>query len=144
MKRIIRCVAFFLAVVMLIATPSFAAEQSAVRGSSYFASSSVYLYKISDTSFRAWFHVTATCGMDKLGASSVRIQESEDGINWTTVQTYRSDVYTNFIAEDTGSHSSYATYTGTRGMYYRAIIILYAEDGNGWAEVTEYTATMKL
>lgn len=144
MKRSIRCLAFVLAIFMMMTVPSFAVEQNVARGSDFFARSSVYLYKISDTTFRAWFHVTAVSGMDELGASSIRIEESEDGENWTTVQTFLRDGNSHFIAENTGSHSSYATYTGTKGMYYRAKIILFAKNSSGWGSVTEYTATIKL
>lgn len=144
MKRSVRCLAFALTVFMLLATPAFAAEKGITRGSDYFASSSVYLYRLSGTSFEAWFHITAVRGMDELGASSIRIQESEDGENWTTVQTYLRDTNSHLIAEDTCAHSSYVTYSGTKGMYYRAKIIFFAKNSNGWGSVTEYTATIKL
>lgn len=144
MKRQIKCMAFVLAAFILLTTPSFAVEQGATRGSDFFVSSSVYLYRLSGTSFEAWFHVTAIRGMDELGASSIRIQESEDGENWTTVQTFLRDTNGHLIAENTGAHSSYVTYTGTKGMYYRAKIILFAKNSSGWGSVTEYTATIKL
>lgn len=144
MKRRIRCLALVLAVIFMLTTPSSAVEQSSARGSDYFVRSSVYLYKLSGTSFEAWFHVTAVSGMDELGASSIRIQESEDGENWTTVQTFLRDANSHLIGEDTCAHSSYVTYTGTKGMYYRAKIILFAKNSSGWGSVTEYTATMKL
>ena len=144
MKRFLRCLSFVLVLASLISIPAQAVEQNLTRGSDYFLCSSVYLYNFSGTTFEAWFSVTALHGMDELGASSIRIQESEDGVHWTTVQTYRKDTYTNLICENTGMHSAYIVYTGKSGYYYRSKVILYAKNENGWAEMTEYSPTYRI
>ena len=144
MKHISRLICMLLAVVMIFAVPATAAENAEPRASNYFGSSSVYLYQTTSTKFEAWFEVTALGIMDKLGASEIKIQRSSDNSNWTTVKTCSMSSYTNLICEDTGSHASYVTYTGTTGYYYRAKITIYAKDGTGSAEWVRYTSSILL
>ena len=144
MKRVSRMVCLLLAVVMVLAIPVAAMENENARASSFFMSSDVYLYQTSSTKFQAWFEVTALDGMDKLGASEIKIQESSDGENWTTVKTCTMANYSNLICENTGLHGSYVSYTGTAGKYYRAKITLYAKTGTGSAEWVRYTSSILL
>lgn len=144
MKRLSKLICMLLAATMLLAFPAAAAENAEPRASSFFMSSDVYLYQTSSTQFEAWFEVSALGIMDKVGASEIKIQESSDGENWTTVKTYSKSSYTNLIREDSGVHSSYVTYTGTTGNYYRAKITLYAENSTGFGERIRYTSSILL
>lgn len=144
MKRFSRLVSLLLVVVMALAVPAAATENENARASNFFMSSDVYLYQTSSTQFQAWFEVSALGGMDKLGASEIKIQESSDNENWTTVKTCTSANYSNLIRENTGVHASYVSYTGTSGKYYRAKISLYAENSTGVGEWIRYTASIKL
>ena len=144
MKRFSRMVSLLLAVVMVLAVPAAAMENENARASSFFMSSDVYLYKTSSTKFQAWFEVTALGGMDELGASEIKIQESADGENWTTVKTCTSANYSNLIREDTSVHASYVSYTGTVGKYYRAKITLYAKNSTGTGLWPRYTSSIQL
>lgn len=144
MKRLSRLVCILLVFVMVLAIPAVAAENAASRASNYFMSSDVYLYQTSSTIFQAWFEVTALGGMEKLGASEIKIQKSSDNENWTTVKTCSMAAYSNLICEDTASHASYVTYAGTTGYYYRAKITLYAENSSGIGKWTRYTSSILL
>lgn len=144
MKRVSRMVCLLLAVVMVLAIPVAAMENENARASSFFMSSDVYLYRATSTKFEAWFEVTALGGMDKLGASEIKIQESSDGENWTTVKTCTPTNYSNLIRENTGVHASYVSYTGTVGKYYRAKITLYAKNSTGIGEWVRYTSSIQL
>lgn len=144
MKRVSRLLCMLLSVVMLLTVPALAAETVEPRASRFFMSSDVYLYQTSNTKFQAWFEVSALYTMDKLGASEIKIQESSDGVNWTTVKTCTMANYSNLICENTGSHGSYVSYTGTAGRYYRAKITLYAENSTGTGEWTRYTSSIQL
>ena len=144
MKHISKFTCILLALMMLLAVPVSAIEDESSRASSFFMSSSVYLYPTSNTTFQAWFEVTALHPMDKLGASEIKIQRSSDNENWTTVKTCTMDNYSNLICENTGLHASCVSYTGTSGYYYRARITLYAKDGTASGEVTHYTASILL
>lgn len=144
MKRFFRIVSMLLTVVMVLAAPAAAMENENSRASNYFMSSDVYLYQTTSTQFQAWFEVTALEGMDKLGASEIKIQRSSDGENWTTMKTCSMANYSNLIREDTSIHASYITYTGQTGYYYRAKITLYAKKGTGSAEWVRYTSSILL
>ena len=144
MKHISPIICTVLAVIMLFTVPVSAMENTDSRASNFFGSSDVYLYRISSTTFQAWFEVCAFYTMDKLGASEIKIQKSSDNENWTTVKTCTMANYSNLICENTGAHASYVSYTGTSGYYYRARITLYAKDGTASGEVTRYTASILL
>ena len=144
MKRFSRIACMLLAVVMVLSVPAAAMENENSRASNFFLSSDVYLYQTSSTKFQAWFEVTALDGMDKLGASEIKIQESSDNVNWTTVKTCTSANYSNLIRENTGVHASYVSYTGTTGKYYRAKITLYAENSSGFGEWDRTTSSIRL
>lgn len=134
MKRLTRLVCLILIMSMVLAVPAMAAE----RASKYFGSHSCYLWNVSSTSFEVWFDVTATGGMDTLGASEIKIQRSSDRVNWTTVQTYY-DIY-EYNTSEAGGH---VTFGGREaGYYYRAKVTFYAEKGNGVAEYTDYTSSV--
>lgn len=144
MKRVSRMVSLLLAVVMVLTVPVAAMENENARASSFFGSSDVYLYQTSSTKFQAWFEVVALDGMDKLGASEIKIQESSDGENWSTVKTCTMANYSNLVCENTGAHASYVSYTGTVGKYYRAKITLYAKNSTGTGYWTRYTSSIQL
>lgn len=153
MKVFSKFLCMLLVVAMVTTTPVFAAEEVASlaeaadsRSSGYFCCSSVYLYQkySTSTTFEAWFDVGAVGIMDELGASEVRIQRSSDGENWTTMWTYTKEAYPGMIYANTSGHAYGLSYTGTVGYYYRAFVILYAKKGNSYAEMYEYTATLKL
>ena len=144
MKRFSRLICMMLTAVMLLAIPATATENAEPRASSFFGSTDVYLYKTSSTQFQAWFEVSALGIMDKVGASEVKIQESSDDENWTTVKTFSMAHYSNMIDENSGAHASYVTYTGTTGKYYRAKITLYAENSTGFGERIRYTSSILL
>lgn len=144
MKRFSRMISLLLAVVMALAIPAAAMENENARASSFFGSSDVYLYKTSSTKFQAWFEVSALYTMDEVGASEIKIQESSDGENWTTVKTCTMANYSNLVCENTGAHASYVSYTGTVGKYYRAKITLYAKNSTGTGYWTRYTSSIQL
>ena len=142
MKRFSRCICMLLALSMILAIPSFAAETNQSKASNYFMKSSEYLCNISATAFDAWFEVTGTGTMDEIGASFIKIQRSEDGVNWTTVRTYTKESYPNLIDTNGTSHAAGVRYVGYLGYYYRAYIQLYAKQGNNTATMDRVTSAI--
>ena len=142
MKRFTKYICLLLSLSLLLAIPAMAAEMPDGRSSNFFGSSSVYLYKTSSKTFQAWFDVTAVRTLDELGASKIKIQRSTDDENWTTVKTCTMDNYSNLVCENTASHESYVTYTGSSGYYYRAYIELYAKDEVGTGYWNRYTSSI--
>ena len=129
---------------MCLTSTAFAAENNESRSSKYFWCSSVWLTKTSDTQFQAWFDVDCFGIMDEIGASVIKIQKSTDGVNWTTIITYRKETSSNLIAYNTGTHASCVSYIGTPGCYYRAVVTLYAKNSSGIGEMTEYSSMLLL
>lgn len=141
MKRFFRYISILLVAVMLLTIPAVAAEP---RASSYIMSTCVYLKLITGTQFRVWHEVIARGMMDELGASEIKIQESSDGEDWTTVKTVTPSDESSMVTEDDFAYTAYVTYTGTKGLYYRARIVLFAENSTGRGEVVAYTDPLKL
>ena len=129
---------------MIAAQPATATEVGNSKASSFFASSSMHLSKTSDTTFEVWFNVSATRTMDELGASSITVQKSYDGVTWESMITYTKESTPKLICTNTGLHGTCVRYAGTTGRYYRAMIILYAKDGTSIGEMIEYTPTLQL
>jgi len=143
MKRFLKHICLLLSLVMVFSIPAYAVEAGNTRASNYFASSAVYLYKTSSTGFQAWFDVTCVRTMDKVGAKEIKIQQSSDNENWTTVATYSmDDYYSTFIRENNFSHVGCVNYTGTSGYYYRAFYRLYAKDETGTATWSRYSSSI--
>lgn len=131
MKRFVKYLCLILALSLCMAIPV-AAEEAAPYASSYFMSRDAYLWRTSSTSCQAWFEVTAMRGMAELGALYIDIEESSDGVNWYTVETYRRADNANMIAYNTSDHCSYVTFSEMKpDCQYRMYVSLYAEDANG-------------
>lgn len=141
MKRFFRYISIILVVAMLLTIPAAAADS---RASRYIMSTCVYLRQTISTHFRVWHEVIALGIMDELGASEIKVQESTDGISWATVATYTPTYSPNMVATNTAGYASYVTYTGIAGRYYRARIVLFAENSTGRGEVITYTEPIKL
>lgn len=142
MRRFSRCICILLAMSLILAVPAFAAEEIGTRASSYFTKSSEYLCNISATAFDAWFNVTGTGTMDEIGANFIKIQRSEDGINWTTVRTFTKESYPSLIDTNSTAHAAGVRYVGYLGYYYRAYIQLYAKQGNNTATMDRVTSAI--
>ena len=138
MKRFIKCISLVLIFVMLMAIPVSAKEVSPYS-SNYFMAHSAYLWNVSSTSFQVCFNVTAVGTMSKLGVNYIDVERSSDGINWSVVKTYTQSDYSNLIASNTHSHSSYVTYSNKQSGYqYRAYVDFYAKNSNGTASYGTY------
>ena len=135
MKRLSQLVCMFLVASMLLAIPA----QAATRGSDYFMSHSCYLWEVSDSKFEVCFDVTAVERMDALGASEIKVQRSANGVSWETVATYND-----YYRYGSSFHSDEIPFTSVKsGYYYRAKVTFYAEKGNGIAEYTLYTSSLR-
>lgn len=144
MKRWIRYISFFLTAVMLLSVPAYAAENATPRASHYIMSTCVYLDKTTSYQFNVWYEVIALGIMDEVGAYLIKVQESTDGQNWTTVKTYTPADEPSMVATNAPGHAGHVTYTGLSGRFYRAYIILYAKNSSGRGDVSDYTDTLYL
>lgn len=133
MKRLIQMVCLILIVSMVLAIPAFAAEQA----SHYFISHSCYLWEVSDSEFQVWFDVTAVDAMDVLGVSEVKVQHSDDGVDWSTLATYY-DFYNN----GRSYYSGHVDFSDVTSGYYRAKVTFHAENDTGTGEYIAYTSSL--
>ena len=143
MKRFIKCMCMLLALTMVLAVPAMAAENES-RASNYFGSRSCYLANVSSSGFEVWFDVTALRIMTELGTSTIKVQKSSDGVNWSTVQTYNKADYPQMTTRiGTAGHAGYVTFSNVaRGNYYRGYVEFYAADSSGSATRSAYTESV--
>ena len=131
MKRFVKLMCLVLIFAMCLAIPV-GAEEIAPYASNYFGSYRAYLSTSTSTSFKVCFSITALRQMDKLGVDYIDIERSSDGVDWTTVKTYDSSVYSDLMTTDTFYHSGNVTYSQKQSGYqYRAYVHFTAEEGNG-------------
>ena len=135
MKRFVQVACLLLVLSMVLAIPAVAAEQA----SDFFVSHSCYLWEVSDSEFQVWFDVTAVDAMDVLGASEIHIEQSSDGVNWSTVASYY-DIY-RYGRSFSSGHVTYSNVTS--GNYYRAEVTFYAENDEGIGEYIDYTSSLR-
>ena len=146
MKKHIRMICILLVICLVLAFPVSAENGSQTWASLYFAAHSCYLYKVDSSTFYICFDVTATASvMQELGVSSIEVERSADGVNWSVIRTYDADDYPQMMAENAVTHQGYITYRyATPGHYYRAYITFYAKNSNGIGERCRYTAVMEM
>ena len=140
MKRFLCGTCLILAMCIVLAIPTYAAEPLNPKSSMFFGSSSVYLSNVSGNSFSAWFDVTGIGTMDAIGANFIKIQRSSDGVNWTTVLTCPKENYLYLVDYNTTTHAASVRVTVTGGYYYRAYIELYAKKGVNTGTMDRYTS----
>ena len=145
MRRQIRTICMVLVGCLVFAFPVSAESGSQPRASLFFAAHDCFLYKVDSSTFRICFDVVATGTMYELGVSSIEVDRSADGVNWSLIRTYDADDYPQMICENTGSHDEEITYRyATPGYYYRAYITFYAKNSSGSAKLYRYTAVMQM
>lgn len=144
MKRFIQILSVMMAMAIFLATPAFAAEAVSPRASSFFMSSSVYFDDVAGSRVDVWFDVTALGIMNELGTSKIKVQKSTDLEDWTTVQTYYKEDYSQMTDTNTGRHADCVPFYPTDGYYYRAVVTLYAKNSSGSATMTTYTPVLDL
>lgn len=145
MKRFVQLICLILVFSMVLGVPAFAAERVDSRASHFFMSSSVYFWHVTGNQYQIWFDVTSVSGMNELGASKIKVERSEDLVNWTTVATYDKESSPYMTTKTTTVHyANYATYYPTNGYAYRATVTLYARNSSGTGEMDETTALLDL
>ena len=146
MKKHVQMICILLSVCMIFAFPVSADSEPQTWASLYFSIHDCYLYKVDSSTFEIWYDVTATATiMQELGVSSIEVERSADGENWSIMRTYDAEDYPEMIRENAGTHEGYITYRyATPGYYYRAYITFYAKNSSGIGERGRYTAVLHM
>ena len=113
--------------------------------STYLDSYNSYICAMGSGKLQIWFTVVGDTDMDEIGTLSIFLYESSDQTNWTRVKTFLHENYSSMLAEDDWVHSSYVSYNGTAGKYYKAYVCIWAgKNGSGdtrymWTSVERAT-----
>lgn len=139
MKRFARTVCLLLALVLTTA-PMTLAQEASTYGNSYIGGFDTWLEIQGNLRIDICFQTIGTGIMEKIGTDKIEIQESTDGVNFTTVDTYYPESFPQMLCENTGSHAdSVPFYNTVEGRYYRAYTRFYAEKGNGYGIYYDYS-----
>ena len=129
-----RLIAVFLAFVLIMpigvqaATP----ESVAPCASYYLDAYNTYICAMGSGKIQIWYEVMGTGDMDEIGVLKIMLYESSDNVNWTWKKTFLHESYSSMLAEDDFYHSSYVSYNGTAGKYYKAYVCIWAgKNGSG-------------
>ena len=138
---LIRIVAILLVASLISPAPAFAATSDVVQplASLYLTSYTTYIGSIDHGRIQVWFRVTGTGYMTDIGVLSIRLYESTDNVNWTRVETFLHEDYSNMLSHNDSHHMSYIEYQGVAGRYYKAYVGIWA--GNGTSGDTRYMWT---
>ena len=118
--------------VMTLITPIGATAAVQPRASAYLDNYTAYVYLPGDGEVRVYFNVQGTNYMDELGALTIYIYESTDGVNWTWVETFNQDTTPGMLSYNDDYHSGYVSYDGVAGRYYKAYVCIWGgKDGDG-------------
>ena len=102
------------------------------RASYYLDSYNTYICAMGSGKLQIWYTVVGVTDMDEIGVLSIVLYESSDKTNWTHVKTYSHQNYSTMLIEDDWAHSSYVSYNGTAGKYYKANVCIWAgKNGSG-------------
>ena len=107
-------------------------EEVQPRASDYLNSYNTYICTMGSGKLQIWYTVVGIGTMDEIGVLSIKLYESTDQTNWTRVKTYSHENYSSMLIEDDWAHSSYVSYNGTAGKYYKAYVCIWAgKNGSG-------------
>ena len=143
----LRIVSLVLVCLMLVPTTANAAAADTARpyASAYLTSYNTYICAMGSGKLQIWYTVVGDTDMDEIGVLSIRLYESSDQTNWTRVKTFLHEDYSSMLIEDDIVHSSYVSYNGTAGKYYKAYVCIWAgKNGSGdtrymWTSVERAT-----
>lgn len=133
-KIIFRVMALILAccIVMPMTAQATTVGATQTRASAYLTSYNTYICAMGSGKLQIWFTVVGDDDMDEIGVLSILLYESSDKTNWRHVKTYSHENYSSMLIEDDWAHSSYVSYNGTAGKYYKAYVCIWAgKNGSG-------------
>lgn len=137
-KSVKKLVVLIVALALCLGT----ATTASARSSAYLFSYRAWLNTASNGKIEVIVQVHARSDMDEVGASKIQLWESQDGgETWTCVRTYVKSLHPEMV--DTNTYFYYdiaASYAGTPGYKYYAIVGIYAGDSSG-SDIRYYQTT---
>ncbi len=130
-----RLVALFLVLSLISPCPILAAtpEQAQPYASKYLTAYNTYICYMGGGNIQIWYEVVGKGDMDEIGTLRIMLYESSDnGQNWTWVETFTHENYSSMLAYNDYYHCSYVSYQGSSNKTYKAYVCIWAgKDGNG-------------
>ena len=127
-----RLLSLLCAVMLLVSLPGVAcASDLDARASAYFGYTSVRAYAQSGGKVLFEIDVDATHTMQEVGASDVYVYEQQSDGSWSNVYTFTKEAHPYLIWTNSTCAYVDATYQGTVGKNYYAMVACYAKDSNG-------------
>lgn len=145
---LIRLLCFCLVVTMIAPCSAYAAaqEETVMPCASYYLDAyNTYVCAMGSGKLEIWFEVMGTGIMDEIGTLSIKLYESTNQTTWTRVKTFSHENYDSMLIEDDFYHSSYVSYQGVAGRYYKAYVCIWSgKNGTGdtrymWTSVERAT-----
>ena len=128
MKKRFLSLLFALLLLFSLSTAAYAVD---ARASDYFGYTSVRAYAKSGGKILFEVDINATHTMQEVGASEIYVYEQQDDGSWDNVYTFTMDEYAYLIETNSIGACVDATYQGTVGKNYYALVSCYARDSNG-------------
>ena len=134
--------ALFLALVLLTIAIAIPAGAVTGRSSLYLSCYRAWLTPVSGAKINVNVDVQAVDDMDDVGASVIKIYESDDeGDTWKRARTYYSALEDNMLVQnDYLYYDTAVVHQGTAGYKYFAVVTVYAGDSTG-SDTREYQTT---
>lgn len=129
---LVRAIALLLVLSLISPICASAAVNDSVqpRASNYLDSYNAYVCAMGGGDLQIWFTVVGDKDMDDIGTLRIMLYESSNNSSWTWVETFLHEDYESMLAHDDYFHSSYVSYDGTAGKYYKAYVCIYAGIGD--------------
>lgn len=143
MKKRFLSLLFAMLLLVSLSTAAYAVD---ARASAYFSATDVRAYAKSGGKILFEIDIDATHTMQEVGASEVYVYEQQSDGSWDNVYTFTMEAHPYLI--ETNSVGAYvdATYQGTVGKNYYALVACYARDSEGaeWLYFETPVVTAKL
>ena len=137
-KKSLRTIALIVALVLLLSSTVFAAENA----SDYIAVTSAWITRDGNT-VEVNFYIVGTGTMDQIGVKYIYLYE-KNGYTWSLVKTfaYTDPLYaTTLMDSSSAGHAGYVTYSGSASKSYFANCRFYAEKNGGSDTISQNTPT---
>lgn len=141
----IKLISLIVAICLIVpcTASAFSTESGQSRASAYLTSYNSYVCAMGGGDLQIWFTVVGDKDMDDIGTLRIMLYESSNNSTWTWVDTFLHEDYESMLGHDDYFHSSYVSYDGTAGKYYKAYVCIYAGIGNNGDTRYMWTASEK-
>ena len=136
MKKRFLSLLFALLLLFGLSTAAYAVD---ARASDYFGYTSVRAYAKSGGKILFEVDIDATHTMQEVGASEIYVYEQQDDGSWDEVYIFTMEDHPYLIETNSIGACVDATYQGTVGKNYYAVVACYAKDNSGYERIYDET-----